>query len=172
MVLLVKTEGMSDLNDHSREYGLLAARLLLKNYGGQRLLDRSSFLFSTGCEGAMTPFGLLFLDVEDGRPRTLDKALVFSVARSRSLRPEEIGTPAHSDIVTQTVIAAMADAGVDAADVQLVIVKTPIMSHIPATDGGQTANKRVTSAFSKAVGALGAGVALGEVDRARVAQEA
>jgi cyanuric acid amidohydrolase len=170
--LLVKTEGNSDLNDHSREYGLLAAHILLKDYGGQQLLDRSSFLFSTGCEGAMTPFGLLFLDVEDDRPRTLDKALVFSVARSRSLRSEEIGTPAHSDIVAQTVIAAMKDANVEAADVQLVIVKTPILSHIPATDGSQTANKRLTSAFSKAVGALGAGVALGEVDRAHVVQEA
>src|SRR5690554_4165283 len=50
--LLVKTEGNSDLNDYSREYGLLAARVLLQNYGGRKLLDRSSFLFSTGCEGA------------------------------------------------------------------------------------------------------------------------
>src|SRR3546814_1366087 len=87
--LLVKTEGNSDLNDHSREYGLLAARLLLKNYGGQRLLERSSFLFSPGCEGAMTPFSLFFLDFEDGSPGTLAKALVFSVDRDRSPRHQE-----------------------------------------------------------------------------------
>ena len=170
--LLVKTEGNSDLNDHSRELGLLAARVMLKEYGGDELLQRSSFLFSTGCEGAMTPFGYLFLEVEDDTPVTQEKALVFSVARSRPILPAEIGTPAHSDVVTETVRAAIGDAGVSVDDVALVIVKTPIMSLIAAADAPVGSSPRVTSAFSKAVGALGAGVALGEVDRGKVVQKA
>lgn len=172
LCLLVKTEGNSDVNDYSREYGLLASKVALKEYGGQELLNRSSFLFSTGCEGAMTPFGYLFIDVDDGAVVSQDKALVFSGARSRPLRPEEIGTPAQSDIVSDTVRAAMAEVGVEVADVELVIVKTPIMSHIPAVDAAKIANKRITSAYSKAVGALGAGVALNEVNRSRIVQTA
>lgn len=172
LALLVKTEGNSEVNDFSREYGLLAAKVLLKEHGGQALLDRSAFLFSTGCEGAMTPFGYLFVDVDDDAAPSQEKALVFSVARSRSLTPEEIGTPAHAELVAQAVKAAMADAGVTADDVELVIVKTPVMSHIPATKANEIKNKRVTSAYSKAVGALGAGLGLGEVDRAKIVQDA
>ena len=170
--LLVKTEGNSDVNDFSRQYGLLAARNLLVAWGGEAIIARCSFLFSTGCEGAMTPFGYLFLDVEDGAAPVAERALALGVGRSRSLRPEEIGTPAHADLVAATVEAAMADAGVTRDEVALVIVKTPVMSHIPATEAPKTRNKRVTSGYSKAVGALGAGVALGEVDRAAVVQEA
>ncbi|MGQ0655800.1 MAG: ring-opening amidohydrolase, partial [Betaproteobacteria bacterium] len=83
-------------------------------------------------------------------------------ARSRSLRPEEIGTPAHADIAADTVRAGMRDAGVEPDDVALVIVKTPVT----------VSGRRITSGHSKAVGALGAGVALGEVDRARIVQDA
>jgi cyanuric acid amidohydrolase len=173
VALLAKTEGNSDVNDFSRQYGMLSARLALLAHGGEKLVERSSFLFSTGCEGAMTPFGYLFVDLDDeGAPAASGEALVFGRARSRSLRSEEIGTPQHSDIVAETVKAAMTDAGVGQDEVGLAIVKTPVTSHIPAIAKKKAGNKRITSAFSKAVGALGAGVALGEVDRAMVVQEA
>ncbi len=173
LALLVKTEGNSDLNDFSREYGLVAAEKELTEYGGPELVTRSTFLFSTGCEGAMTPFGYLFVDHDepDAAPSAHGIALAMGCARSRSLLPDEIGTPTHADITADTVRAAMEQAGVRAEQVELVIVKTPIMSHIPAT-APETHNKRITSAYSKAVGALGAGVALGEVDRANIVQEA
>ena len=60
LALLVKTEGNSDVNDFSREYALQSATLEIERQGGRSLLNRSTFLFSTGCEGAMTPFGYLF----------------------------------------------------------------------------------------------------------------
>jgi cyanuric acid amidohydrolase len=87
------------------------------------------------------------------------------------LTEPEIGTPAHADIVTETVRQAMVDARVESDDVALVIVKTPVMSFIPSTRSVGR-GKRITSAYSKAVGALGAGVALGEVDRRHIVQEA
>src|SRR5690348_5223512 len=65
LALLVKTEGNSDVNDFSREFGMLSAQQALVTWGGESLLARSTFLFSTGCEGAMTPLGYLFIDVED-----------------------------------------------------------------------------------------------------------
>jgi cyanuric acid amidohydrolase len=165
LALLVKTEGNSDVNDFSREYAMQCASLAIEKHGGQRLLERSTFLFSTGCEGAMTPFGYLFVDFgEEARPSRAS-ALAIGCARSRSLAADEIGTLAHADITAETVNKAMADAGVRPADVGLVVVKTPVMSHA-------VAGKRITSAHSKAVGALGAGLALGEVDRKKIVQEA
>lgn len=173
LVVLAKTEGNSDVNDFSREYGLQSIELAIERHGGRALVEKSTFLFSTGCEGAMTPFGTLFVDVDEpgAKPSPRGAALAIGCARSRSLRPEEIGTPAHADIVAETVRSGMRDAGVEPADVALVVVKTPITSHIPAS-AGAVFNRRITSAHSKAVGALGAGVALGEVDRARVVQDA
>jgi cyanuric acid amidohydrolase len=173
LALLAKTEGNSDVNDFSREYALQSALIEIERHGGKALLERSTFLISTGCEGAMTPFGYLFADVDepDAAPSARGSALAIGCARSRSLTPEEIGTPVHADITADTVRAAMADAGVSAADVALVIVKTPVKSFLPAAPGA-VRNKRITSAYSKAVGALGAGVALGEVERGRIVQEA
>lgn len=168
LALLVKTEGNSDVNDYSREYAMQSASLAIEKRGGRALLERSTFLFSTGCEGAMTPFGYLFVDFDQpGAKVSCSSALAIGCARSRSLEAEEIGTPSHADIAADTVRRAMADAGVQPADVGLVIVKTPVMSFLPSKSG-----KRISSAYSKAVGALGAGVALGEVERGKIVQEA
>lgn len=172
IALLAKTEGNSDVNDFSREFGMLSAQAALVKWGGGGLIDRATFLFSTGCEGAMTPFGYLFVDYDDGAAAQNGKALAIGCARSRSLTAEEVGTPAHADIVAETVKTAMEDAGVTEVDVALVIVKTPVMNHTAAAETAGAKKKRITSAYSKAVGSLGAGVALGEVDRARVVQEA
>ena len=171
IAVLAKTEGNAEVNDYSREYALKSTEIAIARHGGQALVDRSTFLFSTGCEGAMTPFGTLFVDTEDPvLPSPRGTALAIGCARSRSLRPEEIGTPVHADLVADAVRDAMRDAGVYAPDVALVIVKTPVTSHLPPAPGA-VLNKRITSAHSKAVGALGAGVALGEVDRMRVTEQ-
>ena len=172
LALLVKTEGNSDVNDYSREYAMLAAEQVLRRHGGDDLVARTTFLISTGCEGAMTPFGYLFADYEGPRARVPSggRALAMGCARSRSLTPSEIGTTAQAFMTEGTTRAAMEDAGVGPADVELVIVKTPIMTLLPAT-AGATENTRITSAYSKAIASLGAGLALGEVDRRRIAPE-
>jgi cyanuric acid amidohydrolase len=169
IALLVKTEGSAEVNDFSRELAMFAAEQALTKWGGAPLLARTTFLISTGCEGTMTPFGYLFLDVDDNAAPTQPKALALGCARSRPLTSAEIGMPAHADITAETVRAAIDDAGVDLNDVSLVIVKTPIMSH--AQPEGASA-PRITSAHSKAVGALGAGLALGEVERSNIVQGA
>jgi cyanuric acid amidohydrolase len=172
LALLVKTEGNSDVNDYSREYAMLAAEQTLRKHGGDALVERTTFLISTGCEGAMTPFGYLFSDYDDPDARVPNggRALAMGCARSRSLTPDEIGTPAHARMTAETVLAAMTDADVTAPDVALVIVKTPIMTLLPAT-AGQVENKRITSAYSKAIASLGAGLALGEVEERKIVPE-
>ena len=171
LAILAKTEGNSEVNDFSRQYGLLAAKLALEKHGGSALRESAALLFSTGVEGAMTPFGYLIVDEDDGAAPTQPSALAISVARSRPIQHGEVGTPAQTDLVTETVAAAVANAGVGVDDVALVIVKTPVMSHQPAEDP-EAEPRRITSGFSKAVASLGAGVALGEVDRARIVPEA
>ena len=171
LAILAKTEGNSEVNDFSRQYGLLAAKLVLERHGGAALRESSALLFSTGVEGAMTPFGYLIVDEDDGAAPTRPAALAISVAHSRPILSHEVGTPAHTDLVTETVAAAIADAGVGVEDVALAIVKTPVMSHQPLTDP-EAEQRRITSGFSKAVASLGAGVALGEVDRSRITPEA
>lgn len=165
LALLAKTEGNSDVNDYSREFGLLAARLAIAAHGGDDLLARTTLLFSTGCEGAMTPFGYLFAEIEDD---AAPSALVMGRGASRPLAEDEVGTLAHADLASAAVRGAMTDAGVDAAEVGLAIVKTPVMA--PGATGGP--RRRITSGFSKAVAALGAGTALGEVDRGRLSEAA
>ncbi|MGQ0654762.1 MAG: ring-opening amidohydrolase, partial [Betaproteobacteria bacterium] len=147
LAVLAKTEGNAEVNDYSRELGLQSTELAIERHGGRALVERSTFLFSTGCEGAMTPCGWLFVDMEEpgARPTPRGAARAIGCARSRSLRPEEIGTPAHADIAAETVRAGMRDAGVELDDVALVIVKTPVT----------VSGLRITSGHSKAVGALG-----------------
>lgn len=165
LAVLAKTEGNAEVNDYSREYALQSTELAIERMGGRALVERATFLFSTGCEGAMTPCGWLFVDFEEpgAQPSPRGSALAIGCARSRSLRPDEIGTPAHADLAADTVRAGMRDAGVTPQEVALVIVKTPVA--VPGS-------RRITSGHSKAVGALGAGVALGEVERARIVQDA
>ena len=98
LAVLAKTEGNADVNDYSREYGLQSTELAIERHGGRGLVERSTFLFSTGCEGAMTPCGWLFVDFEDpaAQPSPRGSALAIGCARSRAVRPDEIGTDRKS----------------------------------------------------------------------------
>ncbi|WNI18803.1 ring-opening amidohydrolase [Actinacidiphila sp. ITFR-21] len=198
LALLVKTEGSADVNDFSRELASWRAREAVLAHGGPKLLDRTVFLHSTGAEGAMTPFGYLLVDLlEEGRgegpgqdpdggpdeaaavrPAAGESAaaaaaaeapgrkaagggtLALGVGRSRTIRGGEIGSARHVGLAEQAVAEAAADAGLAPADVALAVVKTPLTGHDEPV--------RVTSAEAKAVGALGAALALGEVARADV----
>lgn len=163
LAVIAKTEGNAAVNDFSRELALRSARDVLQRMGGTEFLDRTTFLFSTGCEGASTPFGYLLADVtpkRSGRARP-DAGLAMGCASSRPVKAEEIGTRRHARIVADTVKAAISDAGVSLSRVALAIVKTPV-----------GADRRITSHNSKAVAALGAGVALGEISARAVRDQA
>ncbi|MFI7276954.1 ring-opening amidohydrolase [Streptomyces sp. NPDC049879] len=162
LALLVKTEGNADVDDHSRELASWRATEAVLAHGGAALLERTVLLHSTGSEGAMTPFGHLIADLadEDGREPGGTGTLALGVGRSRTVRGGEIGSQQHVALAEQAVADAVADAGLTTGQVALALVKTPLVGHDEPT--------RVTSAEAKAVGALGAALALGEVDRSRV----
>lgn len=180
LALLVKTEGNAEINDYSREYGVLSAQLALREIGGERLLDHAALLFSTGSEGAYTPFGYYFLRTTDDAPKTAaagdgptsDRpSLVMGIARSRRVARDDVGTPGHVQLVADTVRVGMADAGLSADEVAFVIVKNPVMALVSATEDPERSAPRISPSRSKAVGAVGAGVALREIDMADVTQE-
>ncbi|MFJ2633287.1 ring-opening amidohydrolase [Streptomyces sp. NPDC087422] len=187
LALLVKTEGSAETNDFSRELASWRAREAVLAHGGGDLLERSVFLHSTGSEGAMTPFGYLVVELDDADVAGAAEAaavtdgaestgggsapaprgapgpagtLCVGIGRSRRIRGSEIGSAEHVALAEQAVAEAVADAGLDPADVALAVVKTPLTAHDEPM--------RVTSAEAKAVGALGAALALGEVERADV----
>lgn len=172
IALLTKTEGNADKNDYSRQYALLSVNILLKEFGGESLLDRSSLLFSTGTEGAYTPFGYYFIRTRDNQKET-DKGsskpqLVMGINRSRRLKEEEVGTMAHVNLVSECVKAAMKDAGITQKEVAFCIVKNPVMAIHSAADGIKTQNRRVSASHSKGIGGIGAGIALGEIDPEKI----
>ncbi|MFI0938559.1 ring-opening amidohydrolase [Streptomyces sp. NPDC021020] len=168
LALLVKTEGSADTNDFSRELASWRAREAVLARLGTEVLERTVFLHSTGAEGAMTPFGYLIADVaeepaaaaQDASGPAPGGALSMGVGRSRTVRGSEIGSPQHVALAERAVADAVADAGLTPQQVALALVKTPLTGHDEPV--------RVTSAQAKAVGALGAALALGEVDPARV----
>lgn len=171
LALLTKTEGHADKNDFSRHYALLSAELFLKEYGGLDLLDRCSLLFSTGSEGAITPFGYYFVrtDEEDTAPSLSERPqLVMGVARSRRIRDEEVGTMDHVRLVSDAVTSALEDAGLNRDEVSFVIVKNPVMAIPEAAEGRDKPDSIISASHSKGVGGIGAGLALGEIDPSQV----
>ncbi|NKC34401.1 ring-opening amidohydrolase [Falsiroseomonas selenitidurans] len=171
LAILGKTEGTATLNDFSRELALNAATAAVRNVLGEAMLARTTMVFSTGCEGVITPFGYLMAELTEDAPR--DPAgparLALGVATSPAIPVADRGGRAHALAVAEAVRAAMADAGATADQVALVFVKSPVLPrrHLAELPPGVAARAGST-AFARAVAALGAGIALGEVDSDRV----
>jgi len=162
LVVLGKTEGTATLNDFSRELATAAAVDAVRAAGGQDLLDRTTLLFSTGCEGITSPFGLA-LAVLDGETSPSHPArLAIGTARTALAPVEERGAAPHAHRVASAVREAMARAGLDSDQVRLVLVKSPVLpADSPAPDG-----RAGSTGAARAAGALGAALALGEVSAA------
>lgn len=123
-----------------------------------------------GTAGLMVPHATLFVRRPAPRTHPLhDKALALGIAFTRTLEPHELGTLTQVDLVTEAVTRAMADAGIDSpGDVAAVEIKCPQpdpKSAPPGTPPG------LVGAPSRGACALGAAVALGEVDRSVLSED-
>lgn len=163
LVVFAKTEGHHAPNDFSRELLKLRLAELFATLGLDA--ERSLSMLAIGCEGVGSPQGYAFAQFEgaagDGPPR-----LALGVARSAVVPASEIGTQALIDRISATARAALADAGLEVAQARLLFIKSPTLAarHRDATP------ERVSMHRGRAIAALGGGVALGEVDRARIAE--
>ena len=167
-VVFAKTEGHAGPNDFSRD---LAQKALSGALAEAGLARRSTVMLALGCEGVSTPCGYALLETPDTEAmRDCDpdySALVMGTAVSAAPPPEEIGTPALVDRVAAAVRAALQDAGLSVEEAVLVLVKGPLL---PPRHPLATA-ERCSGTRGRAVAALGAGMALGEVPREKVTME-
>ena len=66
LALIAKTEGTATINDFSRELALTAAEGTIRAVGGNDLFERSTLIFSTGCEGVLSPGVYVLASLDDG----------------------------------------------------------------------------------------------------------
>lgn len=174
--VIAQTEG----DGYARGYAAQSLQLLLS----QRLSIATAEVFESipmlmigGTAGIMCPHWTLFVNkpaagaVASGEPR-----LVLGAASSRRLLPEELGRMAQVEETASTVRAAMARAGIaDTAGVVCVELKVPHVTPARAAEAaarGRTMcdpNLLTASGKSRGAAALGAAVALGEIDSSALA---
>jgi len=175
VAILGKTEGNGNVNDFTRGYATQSLMLMLEKHLGALAKD-VCLVMSGGTEGGMAPHWTVFerRDEAGNGP-----ALAIGRAHTPAVVPEQLGRLAQLDVVASGVRAAMADAQItDPADVHFVQVKCPLLTAQRIADAasrGQTVATRDTlksMGLSRAASALGVAVALGEIERARVAEAA
>jgi cyanuric acid amidohydrolase len=171
LAVLAKLEAQPGREDESRRLARRAVDGLLAARG---LAERAVVLLAVGCEGVATPFAQLIVDREaarDGNGAAGNNLaepgparLALGIARSAPVAPAERGTRALIDRVAETVRRALADAALVPTQVGLALVKCPVA---PQDAPGASADQR-SLPRGRAIAALGAGVALGEIAEQRL----
>jgi cyanuric acid amidohydrolase len=170
LAVLAKTEGNGLVNDFSRGFATLSLRLLFERYLPKEDAAKICLVMSGGTEGGMSPHWIVFERAEgDAGERP---ALAIGRVHTPALPAEHLGRLPQVDQVTEGVRAAMRNAGMtDPADVHFVQLKCPLLTAqriSEATSRGvvtATTDTLKSMGLSRAASTLGAGVALGEIDR-------
>lgn len=173
IAVLAKTEGNGLVNDFSRGLGTTHLSLLFRRYLPVEVADRICLVMSGGTEGGMAPHWVVFERAEAGGGPS--PSLAIGRAHTPPLPFEQLGRMGEVEQVAEGVLAAMQDAGIaDVADVHFVQIKCPLLT---AQRIGEAAARGVKVAtrdtlksmgLSRAASALGAAVALGEIDKAKI----
>ena len=168
-----KTEGNGLVNDFSRGLATTSLSALFRRHLPLDSADRICLVMSGGTEGAMAPHWVVFERAPgDGG---VSPALAIGRAHTASLPFEQLGRVGQVQQVAAGVREAMSDAGLtDTGDVHLVQIKCPLLTAQRIADAdarGAMVGTRDTlksMGLSRAASALGAAVALGEIDAAVV----
>ena len=160
IAVIGKCEGPATINDFSRALAVRAVTDCMAKANISADAPRE-ILFSTGCEGVITPGG--FVLVESSACEGI-AGLALGLARSEPLTPEQTIASAHIHAAAHVTAAAIADAGLESVDVGLVLMKSPVLTHADAAGGADRRARVNSTALARGVGALGAALALGEID--------
>lgn len=178
-----KTEGNGCVNDFTRPFALTALQNALAGPLGctpDEVARRVAMVMSGGTEGGLSPHLIVFAagPAEPGRPAA-GKGLAIGTASTREFLPEELGRVAQIEATADAVSTAMADAGItDPDDVHYVQVKCPLLTSEAAASAAARGRTVVTDSTYKSMGysrgasALGVALALGEIARAALRDEA
>ncbi|MBC7621596.1 MAG: ring-opening amidohydrolase [Candidatus Saccharibacteria bacterium] len=183
VAVIGKTEGNGCVNDYTRDFAAASWCHFLAPHLGCSAAEvdtRIALVMSGGTEGVLSPhfnvFARRWLPAQD---QARDKRLVVGTARTRDFLPEEIGRLAQLDCTADAVQAAMRDAGIaDTADVHFVQIKCPLLTSAKVNAALACGVSPITHesyesmGYSRGASALGVAVALGEVVRATVTQDA
>lgn len=183
VAVIGKTEGNGCVNDYTRDFAAASWCHFLAPHLGCSAAEvdtRIALVMSGGTEGVLSPhfnvFARRWLPAQD---QARDKRLVVGTARTRDFLPEEIGRLAQLDCTADAVQAAMRDAGIaDIADVHFVQIKCPLLTSAKVNAALARGVAPITHesyesmGYSRGASALGVAVALGEVARATVTQDA
>jgi cyanuric acid amidohydrolase len=156
--LMVRVAG--EYTDGSREKARAAIGAFLKEKG---LAERSEFVTVIGSEGASTPCGYAFVESDDRKASSGPRRLAMGLARAAPPPEELTGTAEYALKVESAVAAAIKDGRMSPGDVEIVVVNVP-----QPTTGDVSARARK----GRAAAALGAGLALGEIAKAALRDEA
>jgi cyanuric acid amidohydrolase len=175
IAVLGKTEGNGLVNDFSRGLATTALTVLFERHLPRAEAAQICLVMSGGTEGGMAPHWTVFErgKGEGGR----SPALAIGRAHTLRLPYEQLGRLGEVDQVAAGVRAAMEDAGIaDPADVHFVQIKCPLLTAQRIADAGArgatvaTRDTLKSMGLSRAASALGAAVALGEIDRATITE--
>ncbi|TCR69559.1 ring-opening amidohydrolase [Rhizobium sp. BK376] len=160
-----KTEGNGCVNDFTRGFATKSFEALFARYGA----PSASIVMSGGTEGGLSPHWTIFARSEV--PEDAGRALAIGTARTDDLPVELLGRVGQVEMVAAGVHKAIADAGIDnPADIHFVQIKCPLTTLARANEAaarGETPITRDTlksMGYSRGASALGAAVALGELD--------
>jgi cyanuric acid amidohydrolase len=168
-----KTEGNGGVNDFTRGYFTQSLMALLGQRLGRdpaALVRELPCILSGGTEGVLSPHYVVFVRSPAAPGALPGPALALGRALSAPLPAQDVGRWAQVRSVAAAVRTAMADAQIDRAqDVCFVQVKGPCVTSAraqAAVAAGHTvasADANRSMALSRAAGALGVALALGEV---------
>lgn len=164
LALLMRVAG--EYTDGSREKARGAVERFLTERG---LASRSEYITVIGAEGASTPCGYALVDArpadgasQSARPGSGLRRLAIGLARAPCPPEDTIGSAAFARDVRRAVEAALHDGAMQPGDIATVIVNVPQPT---SGDVGTRARR------GRAAAALGAGLALGEIDEASVTDQ-
>jgi cyanuric acid amidohydrolase len=176
--IIGKTEGNGGRNDFTRD---LAMRAFEEVFSGRLSIPRNAvgerviFSLSGGTEGVVSPHIVIFSRREDGMPAPNAKRLALAAGFTRDFAPHEIGRMPQIEETARVIRQLTAELHADPKDVHLVQMKGAIpASTFEEAQAAEAAGRplRNDMVHSRAASALAAALALGELDAARLSDDA
>jgi cyanuric acid amidohydrolase len=158
LALFLRVPG--EYEDGSREKARAAVETLLAEHG---LAEHAEMVIVVGCEGATTPCAFVLADLKDDGGSHAQPRLAIGVAHGTPPADGDLDKASFAREVADLVRTAVEDGGMAPHEVVTAFVNTP-----SPTVGDKAARGR----RARAVAALGAGIALGEIETQRVTDAA
>lgn len=177
LAIFGKTEGNGCVNDFTRGFATRALTDALARHLGAERAGAVCYVMSGGTEGAMSPHWTVFERVEGEEGQ--GPALAIGRFHTPHLPPEHLGRMGQVEQVAAGVRAAMAEAGIRSPrDVHFVQIKCPLLTaqRIGEAEarGADVAVRDTLKSMglSRGASSLGVALALGEVAREALSDEA